>query len=69
MTKQAPKENSPVVRVTYARFLALKRLYATAVKEGKDEFKWQKQRVLTKYAKFLLQYLEMKFTQLEERRK
>ena len=46
---------------TKLKYIKLKGAYRNAVRNGKDQFVFEGQAILTSYAKYLIQYLEMKF--------
>jgi hypothetical protein len=47
------------VNVNRLDYLELKRLYKKTVDEKKEMFVWKGQDILTQYAKYLIEYLEM----------
>jgi hypothetical protein len=46
--------------ISIGEYPAIKRLYDKAVKEGKEVFQYDGCDILTSYAKYLLEYMEMK---------
>ena len=54
-----PKE-MPSVTITHKDLKPLKAAYQKAVKEKKDFFLYNGQEVVTTYAKYLIEYLELK---------
>lgn len=49
------------IEFTREKYLKLKREYNKAVAQGKSRFDFEGHPVLVAYAKYLIQYLEMKF--------
>jgi hypothetical protein len=50
----------PNISVDRNDYLELKRLYENAVRNGEEIFVWNGQDILPQYAKYLIEYLEMK---------
>jgi len=46
---------------TRAKYLKLKRAYQSAMRQGKMQFTFEGQEVLVAYAKYLIEYLAMRF--------
>jgi len=46
--------------ITEKNFKELNKLYKKAVADSKEQFIWEGQDILTAYAKYLIQYIEMK---------
>lgn len=49
------------IRFTRPKLQELRNKYTNAIARGEDEFQFEGQTVLTSYAKYLIEYLDMQF--------
>lgn len=49
-----------MLEIVYTDYVRLKKLYRQACRDKKTQFKFMQHDLLTSYAKYLIQYIEMK---------
>ena len=53
----------PTLSVSQYELLTLKRLYHKALSEGREQFEFKGLQLLTSYAKYVIEYFEMTFSE------